>query len=196
MDISRPKLIGLSLAVVSGVVVVWQPPSFAQFTTMPVHVTEANGTAVPLASTGSGTIDSTTQRVVIASNDTLLSTLSTIASRLAPATVGYVADLDETEDELDGTAGELCGLLVDSSNTTPVYVQVFDATAAAVTVGTTPPTWTLQIPEAAASGAATENLLPSATCVSYGTALTVAATTTRTGNTGPSSNVALTAFTR
>jgi hypothetical protein len=113
----------------------------------------------------------------------------------ANATGTYVADLDESEDEIDDNSGVFCGFMVDSLNTDEFYIQGFDADADDVTVGTTPATWVFGIPEASASGMTTA-IIRFPACIAYSNALSLAATTTRTGNTGPSAIVAITAFTR
>jgi hypothetical protein len=80
-------------------------------------------------------------------------------------------DIDETEDEIKGTAATLYGWYLYNDGASEVYVKFYNATAANVTVGSTTPLITLGIP--AGSGA---NVF-SDIGIAFGTALTVAATT-------------------
>lgn len=88
--------------------------------------------------------------------------------------------LTNTKTQIKGAAGTLGGYVINNPNGSTIYVQVFDALSANVTVGTTTPTYVLAIP---ASGTVTLEL----TCgVNHATGITVAATTTATGGTAPS----------
>ncbi len=87
--------------------------------------------------------------------------------------------LTNTDVAVKASAGQLGGYMIYNPNTSVAYVQVFDATTVSVTVGTTTPTYVLSIPAASAA-----NL--ELTCgVAHATAITVAATTTPTGSTAP-----------
>lgn len=55
-------------------------------------------------------------------------------------------DADETEEEVKGSAGTLYGIWGGSTSSTTNYIKIYDATAGAVTVGTTTPILTLPIP--------------------------------------------------
>lgn len=55
-------------------------------------------------------------------------------------------DLDETEEEIKGTAGQVYGWNITNFRTTTVYVKFYNDTAANVIVGTTTPLFTLAIP--------------------------------------------------
>ena len=55
-------------------------------------------------------------------------------------------DLDETEEEIKATAGQVYGWNITNFRTTTVFVKFYNATAANVTVGTTTPLFTLAIP--------------------------------------------------
>lgn len=85
-------------------------------------------------------------------------------------------DLDETEEEIKASAGEVCSVWVTNTATATRWLKFYNATAASVTVGTTTPLITIGIP-----GNATDDVSGSfATsngCLAFGTAITVAATT-------------------
>jgi hypothetical protein len=55
-------------------------------------------------------------------------------------------DLDESEEEIKASAGQVYGWNITNFRTTTVYVKFYNATAANVTVGTTTPLFTLAIP--------------------------------------------------
>lgn len=77
------------------------------------------------------------------------------------------------------TPGALAGFQLTNNNTADIWLQVFDAAVGSVTVGTTTPKQTFRVP---GGGTADPDFDPP---VSYATAITVAATTTPTGATGP-----------
>jgi hypothetical protein len=68
-----------------------------------------------------------------------------------PKTSGGVSfyktiDLDESEEQVKATAGQVYGLFFTNSNAAVRYLKLYNATAASVTVGTTVPDLTLAIP--------------------------------------------------
>lgn len=84
-------------------------------------------------------------------------------------------DLDETEEEVQATAGTLYGYYIANLATTTRFVKFYNATAANVTVGTTTPVLTLPIP-----GNATDDIganILGGVGIKFDTAITVAATT-------------------
>lgn len=93
-------------------------------------------------------------------------------------------DLDETEEEVKATAGQVYGYYVSNSGAAAAYLKFYNATAASVTVGTTTPVLTLLVP----AGAAANVGLPYP--VAFSTAITVAATTgvADSDTTGPAAN--------
>src|SRR5690606_19230938 len=101
----------------------------------------ANGRAVAAASAP----------VVLATED-----LAAINGDLA---VFRSLDLDESEEQVKGTAGKLYKLRMTNFATSPRYVKVYNDTAANVTVGTTTPIDTIVLPAASSSDACvvTEN---------------------------------------
>lgn len=87
-------------------------------------------------------------------------------------------DLDETEEEVKGTAGCIYKLRIANNSTSARYVKVYDGTAAGVTVGSTTPIDTIVVP------GATSASQPTVITEAYGglgitcsTGITVAATT-------------------
>ena len=91
--------------------------------------------------------------------------------------------LSNTKAAVKASGGTLGGYMLYNPNAAVTYVQVFDAASANVTVGTTTPTYVIPLPPA--SGANIEFTLG----ISHATAITVAATTTATGSSAPSSAV-------
>jgi hypothetical protein len=80
-------------------------------------------------------------------------------------------DLDETEEEVKATAGQLFGWYFYNDGAAEVYVKLYNATTANVTVGTTTPVLTIPVPAGAAANAFSE------IGIAFGTAITAAATT-------------------
>jgi len=101
----------------------------------------------------------------------------TVTANLSPTTSGGLSifrsiDLDETEEEVKATAGQLYGAyLYNAASTGKRYVKLYNDTAANVTVGTTTPVLTL--PLDAGQGA----VLSFEHGIAFSTAITVAATT-------------------
>ena len=80
-------------------------------------------------------------------------------------------DLDETEEEIKATAGNVYGYYVYNAAATAHYLKFYNATAANTTVGTTTPVATFPIPATSAANVSFDNPM------GFGTAITVAATT-------------------
>lgn len=80
-------------------------------------------------------------------------------------------DLDETEEEIKSTAGNLYGYYVHNKSTSTIYLKFYNATAANVTVGTTTPVLTFPIPAGASAN------VGFAFPIGFSTAITAAATT-------------------
>ena len=86
-------------------------------------------------------------------------------------------DLDESEEEVKATAGQLYGGVIINLSAAVLYLKVYNATAANVTVGTTVPDLTIPIPTAGSTNGA-GFVLPFPACgVAFSTAITVACTT-------------------
>lgn len=85
-------------------------------------------------------------------------------------------DVDETEDEVKGTAGQVYWIHAINTTAAPLYLKFYNATAASVTVGSTTPVLTLPVPANADSDGAGFTLsIPNG--IAFGTAITIAATT-------------------
>lgn len=85
-------------------------------------------------------------------------------------------DIDETEEDVKTSAGQVYGYSITNRATATRYVKFYNATAATVVVGTTTPVMTLGIP-----GNSSDATMLSAAFggmgIAFGTAITVAATT-------------------
>jgi hypothetical protein len=112
--------------------------------------------------------------VVIASDQ------SAVQVNPVPATTGGLSifrsiDLDESEEEVKASAGQVYGMWVSNTATSTRFLKFYNATAANVTVGTTTPVITIPIPGNSSDDVS--GLLASAHGIAFGTAITVAATT-------------------
>ena len=97
-----------------------------------------------------------------------------------PATSGGLSifrslDLDESEEEVKATAGQVYGWYIANTATATRFVKFYNATAANVTVGTTIPVLTFPIPGNSSDDVGANAL--GAHGIAFGTAITVAATT-------------------
>jgi hypothetical protein len=80
-------------------------------------------------------------------------------------------DLDETEEEIKATPGQLYGYYFANTNASARYLKFYNATAANVTVGTTTPVLTLYLPPTTAGHVEFSH------GIAFSTAITAAATT-------------------
>lgn len=99
---------------------------------------------------------------------------------LLPATSGGLSifrslDLDETEEEVKATAGQVYGIWFTNTNASTRWLKFYNATAANVTVGTTTPVITIALPGNSSDDIS--GLFNSTHGMSFDTAITVAATT-------------------
>lgn len=99
---------------------------------------------------------------------------------LQPRTSGGLSfyktiDLDETEEEVKATAGQVYSIYAFNAATTKRYLKVYNATAASVAVGTTTPDLTFVIPTDGSTGGGIFLKWPQG--LAFGTAITIAATT-------------------
>lgn len=100
---------------------------------------------------------------------------------LVPRTSGGMTifrsiDIDETEEQIKATAGQVFSISAFNTTAAPLYLKFYNATAANVTVGTTTPVLTFVVPGNADSdgaGFAWNNDIG----FTFGTAITVACTT-------------------
>lgn len=116
----------------------------------------------------------------------------TVTANVTPTTSGglhfYSGSIGATATSVKSSAGQIYGWYIGNSNTSAIYVQIFNVASGSVTLGTTTPDMSLYIP---ASGGANVSF---AGGIAMGTAITVACTTTRTGSTAPASTVDLNIF--
>ena len=85
-------------------------------------------------------------------------------------------DVDESEDQVKGTAGQVYWIHAVNLKATPLYLKFYNATAASVTVGTTVPDLTFPIPSQGDTNGAGFNLaIPNG--IAFSTAITIACTT-------------------
>lgn len=101
-------------------------------------------------------------------------------------------DLDETEEEVKATAGQLHWIHCVNLHTAVIYLKVYDDTAAGVIVGTDVPDWTFAVPTQGDSKGAGFNLaFPGGQEMTVG--ITVACTLLAADNdaTSPGSNVCI-----
>lgn len=100
---------------------------------------------------------------------------------LVPRTTGGLdifrsIDIDETEEEIKATAGQLFSITAFNTTATPLYLKFYNATAASVTVGTTTPVLTYMVPANADSDGA-GFIWNNEIGFAFSTAMTVACTT-------------------
>lgn len=93
-----------------------------------------------------------------------------------PATTGGLTifrsiDLDETEEEIKASAGQLYGYYLFNAAASVRYFKLYNATAANVTVGTTTPVITIPVPAGSAAN------VDYSMGIAFGTAITAACTT-------------------
>jgi hypothetical protein len=91
-------------------------------------------------------------------------------------------DLDESEEEADDSASELCGGVVTNTSTGTRYVKFYNADADDVTVGTTVPDFTIGIPGNSSDDIMAMLGIGGNGCVAFSTGITVAATTAAADN--------------
>jgi hypothetical protein len=97
-----------------------------------------------LIAVGSGAIDTGTPRVTLATDSpgVVASVESTMPASITPVTTGGCSvfkslDLDETEEDVKTSAGQVYWIYAINRTTSPLYLRLYNATAANVTVGTT-----------------------------------------------------------
>jgi hypothetical protein len=86
------------------------------------------------------------------------------------------------------TPGVVSGWYIYNSNNVVTYVQFFNTGSAAVTIGTTAPAYSIGIPALSAAN------LMSPTGIAHTTAISIAATTTRSGSTAPGTAIDMNIF--
>jgi hypothetical protein len=100
-----------------------------------------------------------------------------------------LSNVNQVVSAIKSSTGTLYGLLVSNMSGAPAYVEIFDATTAGVTLGTTTASMLIMVP----SGSNAIILLP-AVGVSFSNAISIASVTAAGGSTGSSNGVYVTAF--
>ena len=94
-----------------------------------------------------------------------------------------------TKQQVKGSGGSIASWSVLNTTSAIAYVQVFNALAANVTLGSTTPDWVIPVPANGSTGAGTNGWLPFP--ILHSTGITIACTTTRTGSTTAACDVLL-----
>ena len=160
-----------------------------------VLVVDEAGDAVNLAGGASGTqytegdTDVTiTGNALIYETDTATNTVGVVSAE-APlpvratgyATGGHLTfrslDLDETEEEVKGTAGTIYGIIFTNTSSSTRWLKLYNATAASVSVGTTTPLLTIGLPGTAGGSDITGSIPIPQGGIAFTTAICAAATT-------------------
>ena len=121
--------------------------------------------------------------VSVAKQDVAICNYQQLADAInAPSTSnGVLTDsrvaLTNTVVQAKATAGQLYGYSFYNPDAVVAYIQIFNATAASVTLGTTTPTYVIAIPATSSRDIEISNGIEHTTAISY------AATTTATGST-------------
>lgn len=113
----------------------------------------------------------------IAAGSNLVGDVGISGARTSGGTTLYKnIDVDETEDQVKGTAGQVYWIHAINLKATPLYLKFYNATAASVTVGTTTPDLTFPVPsQGDTNGAGFVLAIPNG--IAFSTAITIAATT-------------------
>ena len=128
-----------------------------------------------------GTVGATTQRVTLATDVALPAGTNLLgATTPRPETANGLSifrslDLDETEEAVKATAGQVYGWFIANTATTTRFVKFYDDTVANVVVGSTTPVITFGIPGNTSDDIAANAL--GAMGITFANAITVAATT-------------------
>lgn len=148
-------------------------------TNISTNIAQMNGVTVTMGNGASGT---GVQRVTIASDST--GQVAPAANATATgATFSYQSALSSTKTAIDASAGNLYGYHIYNPNSVVIYIQCWNLASASVTVGTTAPSFVIVVP--AFGWADSSYPVP----ITFGTALTVAATTTASGSGAPTSGL-------
>lgn len=86
-------------------------------------------------------------------------------------------DLDETEEEVKGTAGTIYGIIFTNTSSSTRWLKLYNATAASVSVGTTTPLLTIGLPGTAGGSDITGSIPIPQGGIAFTTAICAAATT-------------------
>ena len=130
------------------------------------------GTALPAGTNNIGDVDVLT----IAAGTNAIGNVGLIGRTTGGMTIFRSVDLDETEEEIKATAGQVFSISAFNRTAAPLYLQLYNATAANVTVGTTTADLTFVVPANADSDGA-GFIWNNTIGFAFSTAITAAATT-------------------
>lgn len=113
----------------------------------------------------------------IAAGSNLVGDVGLSGARTSGGTTLYKnIDVDESEDQVKGTAGQIYWIHAINLSSATKFLKIYNATAASVTVGTTTPDLTFPLPtQGDTNGAGFTLSIPNG--IAFGTAITIAATT-------------------
>jgi hypothetical protein len=159
---------------------------------------ETAGTALTENDAAAARIDSKRAQVMVFEDETTRGQRATVnASKgLHVTPVGHTSgglsvatgSIGNTVTSVKASAGQVYGWYFYNANASVAYVQFFNTATGSVTLGTTPPVYSLGIP--ASSGA--NVMMPIG--IAHSTAITIAITTTRAGSTNTASTVDYSVF--
>lgn len=143
-----------------------------------VAITAGTGTTIRTDETAGGHVQVNKLAISADGSDTLIpATADGLATLPRPETSGGPSvfkstdDLDETEEEVKASAGQVYGYLFHNVSTSWRYLKFYNATAASVTVGVTATHFKLGLPPTSSGHIGFTHGVP------FGTAITVACTT-------------------
>jgi hypothetical protein len=142
-----------------------------------VAITAGTGTTILTDETASGHAQVMKLAISTDAAATLIpATADGLGVVIRPETTGGLSifrslDLDETEEEVKATAGQLYGYFFSNVAANARFIKFWNATAANVGVGITTPVLTLPLPATSAANVSFPH------GIAFGTAITVAATT-------------------
>jgi hypothetical protein len=153
--------------------------AIAMTTARAMHVA-VQGTVAVTDNSGSLTVDNAgtfATQATLQTGSALVGDVGLSGARTSGGTTPYKnLDVDESEDEVKGTAGQVYWIHAINTATTKRYLKFYNATAANVTVGTTTPVLTFTLPtQGDANGAGFVLEIPNG--IAFSTAITIAATT-------------------
>ncbi len=137
-------------------------------------VTDGSGVTQPVSNGGTF---ATQAAATLQAGSALAGDVGISGARTSGGTTLYKnIDVDESEDAVKASAGQVYWIHAINLATTPRYLKIYNATVASVTVGTTVPDLTFPIPsQGDANGAGFTLAIPNG--IAFGTAITIAATT-------------------
>ena len=118
--------------------------------------------------------------------------VATATSGTSKPTAGSpIQNLNASKVAVKASAGTLYGFIIENAQNAITFVQLFDAASGSVTLGTNKPDLEIAVAANGGSGATMYALPLPAVGWPFGTALTIAATTTSGGNTGSANGISV-----